>query len=379
MVMSTARYLVKEVMMVTLNQHFKVMVEKNLKPPDDRVEAAQELPGKVRDYLRACTGFPTVDPHTRLAGSYAQDMSGTTVKDVDVLVRVAGDPDENDPEAKQIIRDLEAALDALVDSDTPLGVWYVSRVEVNAARRSVHVYFRDEDFHLDIVPFIAPNGLDEPVYVPDKGYNEWVPSHPLGVIQLISDLDKEYGGKVRKLAKVLKHYRNQGMIYMRPKSYWLTSLLLNAVQNGDLDMAQPLPVLFRDLLAAIYDGLADDLANPDSVPPIPDPLLGHDVAHSWERHDFEAFMNLLDEGKRRMDRALKAADEGRLSDAVEICQRMFGADYFPESVEDEVKRMAAALSQLTYVTSQGGVLPTQPDAGRYTVAQPTRFYGEETD
>jgi hypothetical protein len=352
-------------------------MEENLKPLESRLRAARELPALVRDYLKGCSDFPTVDPHTRLAGSYAQHLSVSDVKDVDILVRVDGDPEENDPSAKQIISDLLASLKDLPESDEPLGSWRVSHVEVTGARRSVHVYFEDEDFHLDIVAFIAPDGLDKPVFVPDKDYDTWVKSHPLGIVDLVKELDEQYGGKVRKLGKVLKHYRNHNMRYMRPKSYWLLSLLLNAVQNGDLDMEQQLPELFRDLLAVIYDGFAQDLEKTDAVPPIPDPLLGHDVAHSWKRHDFEAFMALLVEGKSRMDRALKAVSDGKLADAVEICQRMFGSECFPTSVDDVMKQLAALYAPGTsYGLVGGGLSATKPNTGPYVQTVPTRFYGE---
>lgn len=362
--------------MARLNQHFIKLVE-NLKPPDDRVQAAQDLPGQVRDYLRQCTDFATVDPHTRLAGSYRQHMSVSDVKDVDILVLVDADPETNTPQARQTIKDLKAALDALVDSDEQLGSRYVSSVEINEARRSVHVYFEDEDFHLDIVPLSAPDGLDEPGYVPDKGYNVWVQSHPLGVVKLISDLDEQYGGRVRRLGKILKHYRNCSMTYMKPKSYWLTALLLNAVQDGDLDMEQPLPELFRDLLGVIYDGFSYHLGQ-DGAPPILDPILGHNVAHSWEQHHFERFMDVVDEGRRKMDRALKAVADGKLDDAIAICQdeKMFG-ECFPTSVDDDMKRLAASLWPGTTVGLVGGTLSeTKPPTGPYVQTQPTRFYGE---
>jgi hypothetical protein len=369
--------------MATLNQHFNKMIPA-LKPPDNRLRAAQELPDLIRDYLEQCTQFQTVDPATRLAGSYAQDMSVTDVKDVDILVHTYGKPEDNDPPAKQVIRELKAALDNLPNMQDALGPWRVSAVqgdiEVTGARRSVHVYFEGSDFHLDIVPFIAPNGLDKPLYVPDKGFNQWIKSDPLGFVRLISDLDNQHGRKVRKLGKLLKHYRNHNMIYMRPKSYWLSALLANAITSSNIDMNEHLPVLFRDLLAAIYAEFTPEFEEANTVPEISDPMLGHNVAHSWQRHDFEAFMRLLDEGKRRMDRAIEAAENGNLTDAVEICQKMFGSEFFPDNVDEEVSKLAAAgLPGSTYISAQGIISATPLPSGRYTQARPTKFYGEETD
>src|SRR5687767_8998211 len=133
--------------MYTLGTHFDELL-KNTRPPQERLDAARDLPPKVRDYLAEHEEFGTVYPHTRLAGSYAQKMSTGDVKDVDFLVRVDGDPEKNEPEAKQVIRDLKKALDDLPDA---LG-YSGEAVTVDRARRSVHVYLEDHDFHLDAVP-----------------------------------------------------------------------------------------------------------------------------------------------------------------------------------------------------------------------------------
>ncbi|MHC5826072.1 MAG: nucleotidyltransferase domain-containing protein, partial [Nostoc sp.] len=60
---------------------------KNIRPPVHRIKAAQELPPIVRKFIEE-SEFPTIDPHTRLAGSYPQKMGAGDVKDVDTLVRV---------------------------------------------------------------------------------------------------------------------------------------------------------------------------------------------------------------------------------------------------------------------------------------------------
>ena len=82
--------------MFPLITHFEKLL-KNIQPPKERLEAAQELPWKVRNYIKGSKDFVTVYPHTRLAGSYAQYMAVGDVKDVDTLVRVPGDPKANRP------------------------------------------------------------------------------------------------------------------------------------------------------------------------------------------------------------------------------------------------------------------------------------------
>ncbi len=71
----------KENFVFPLRTYFDELL-KNVRPPQHRIEAAQELPPLVREYIKQSKEFPTVYPHTRLAGSYPQKMGAGDVKDV---------------------------------------------------------------------------------------------------------------------------------------------------------------------------------------------------------------------------------------------------------------------------------------------------------
>lgn len=98
--------------MFPLITHFEELL-KNIQPPQERLDAARDLPPLVREYIAKSKDFPTVYPHSRLAGSYAQKMAVGDVKDVDTLIRVPGDPKANEPEAKRLIQDMKKLLDGL--------------------------------------------------------------------------------------------------------------------------------------------------------------------------------------------------------------------------------------------------------------------------
>jgi hypothetical protein len=344
--------------MLTLGTHFDELL-KNLQPPKERLDAAVELPPKVREYIEQHDNVGAVWPWTRLVGSYAQHMSVGNVKDVDFLVAVDGDPDTNEPQAKQVVRDLCTALDDLPEV---LGFEGWAGVDIERARRSVHVYIAGRDFHLDVVPCIAPEGWDEPIWVPDRGFNQWIPSHPVGFVTLLETLNTQHGGKVKKLGKLFKHFRNYQMTTRRPKSYWLGALLVYRVQNK-LDMSQPLAVLFRDLLDGVYNQYASLLPRTDGATPnIKDPMLGHNISWNWGRSHFETFMRRLDEGRKRAAEALALGPDKR-DEAVALWQRIFGAEYFPSDVSDAAKRIAAAgMPGSAFVTGAGAVLPTRLNA-----------------
>jgi len=358
--------------MLTLGTYFDELL-KNIRPPQEQLDAARDLPPLVRDYLKTHQGFATMVPHSRLVGSYAQHMPVGDVKDVDFLVRVDGDPEANEPEAKQLIQELKNALDDLPEA---LGYEGWAGVDIERARRSVHVYIKGRDFHLDVVPCIAPNGFGEKIYVPDRGFNEWIPSHPLGFIKLLQDLNDTHGSKVRPLGKLLKHFRNYQMKSRKPKSYWLGALLLHHIQkeNG-LDMSKPLAELFHDLLDAIYcqyDHLLH--VSETATPNIPDPLLDHNISWNWSRTHFETFMRRLEEGRSWAVKALESEDR---ETAIGWWQTIFGEEYFPSEVEKAAANLArAGLPGQSVVTPSGLVTSNPPAAGVYTTTRQTTFHGE---
>ncbi|NMF65740.1 nucleotidyltransferase (plasmid) [Brasilonema octagenarum UFV-E1] len=360
--------------MFPLITHFEELL-KNIQPPQERLEAARDLPPLVRDYIAESKEFPTVSPDSRLAGSYAQQMAVGDVKDVDTLIRIPGNPKANEPKAKQLIQDMKKLLDSLPEALGYEG-YAEAEIEVERARRSVHVYFKDKDFHLDFVPCIAPDGFENVLYVPDRGFNKWIASHPIGYIKLLNDLQKQYDNKVKPLGKLLKHFRDYQMKTRKPKSYWLGALLVYHIQEGNLDMTQPLAVPFYTLLNEIYCQYDHLLStSSDATPNILDPMLDHNISWNWSRTYFETFMRRINEGRNWAAKALETDDREK---AIEYWQKIFGEEYFPSDVETTVSRLATkGLPGKSYVSSTGLIVSSQPASGIYTSTIATKFHGTE--
>jgi hypothetical protein len=358
--------------MLPLATHFQALLS-NTQPPEDRLEAARTLPDQVRGYLKDCEAFASVEPHSRLAGSYAQNLCVGDVKDVDFLVRVEGDPDHNEPEAKQLIGALRDALDGLPEA---LGFDGYAGVDIERARRSVHVYIVGRGFHLDVVPCIAPSGFEKPLYVPDRGFNKWIPSHPVGYIALLNRLNNEHDKKVKPLIRLLKHFRNYHFKARKPKSYWLGSLAVHHVQKT-LDTEKSLPELFHDLLDAVYRQYDHLLwTDKDSTPHIKDPMLGHDISWNWGRPAFETFMRRVDKGRCWAAQALEAQQKEDLDEAVKWWRKVFG-DEFPQEVSKEASDIARAnLPGIAFVSAAGQVTERRPESGVFTRTMRTTFHGD---
>ncbi len=353
----------------TLVTHFGELLA-NIRPPQERLDAATTLPPLVRTYLKNHEEFETLYPHSRLVGSYAQHLSAGDVKDVDFLVRVGGSPEDNDPPAKDLIKQLKSALDALPDALKHIGY---ANIELDRARRSVHVYFPKDDFHLDVVPCIAPDEMDKPIWVPDRGYNKWIETHPLGVVNAVESLTKEHGENFRNMVKLLKHFRNVHMRTRKPKSYWLVTMGIQAVEEGYLELTQPIAVVFADLLEHLHARFLPTFNRVDGATPhIQDPMLGHDISWNWERSHFETFMRRLDDGRKWADKAVTTDDKDV---AINRWQRIFGEDWFPSNVDRRAQSLANVRQPgAAVVTGTGLILPTGTD-GKTTPVPSTRYYG----
>lgn len=357
--------------MLTLSKHFDLLL-RNIEPEEARAEAAASLPWQMRDFLRENDGITTVDPHSRLVGSYARHVAIKKIKDVDVILLVAAAYREQKPEV--ILDALFSALGGFAEALGDTGEVVVRRRQ----RRSIQVCLVDHAFDLDIVPAVAVDGIDKPLEIPDKDWGKWVETDPFGYADCLSALNSDHGDKVVPLVKLLKHWRDVHMVYHRPKSYWLECMVYNQVTEGsvvtkDRSYAQ----IFCDLLKAIQDEYAALLEEDGKVPKVNDPMLGNNVAHNWERAAFETFMRRLDDSRRWADKALEAETTDQ---AVEQWQKLFGKDWFPDAAsvarEQGKALRAAGLAGTLFVTSAGHVSATPPAGGSFVRSPAQRFYGD---
>jgi hypothetical protein len=356
--------------MYPLTTHFNKLRQNTL-PPENRRKAAQELPAKVQAFLKDHGDYETVYPHTCLVGSYAQKLCVGDVKDVDFLVRIRGAFEGDDMILpRDAISTLAKALEGLAahldyESDG---------IEIKTARRSVHVYFKNEDFHLDLVICIAPDGMDKPLYVPCKMEKKWVKSDPLGYIRKLNEINSENGYNVKRLARVFKHFIQKQMIYMRPKSYWLGALLLQEIEEHGFDKSKSQAELFNWLVTKIYNRYLVTLNTSETATPnVKDPMLGHNISWNWGRNDFETFMTRLKEARDWSEKAL--ADETTREKAIEYWQKIFGADYFPTSVEEETNQLAESSAPGKSWIDTAGRVAAAAVSVPAILTSPTRFHG----
>lgn len=360
--------------MSTVPIHFDTF-RSNIEPKDERLKLAVAFPARVRDFLKETDKILTMDPHTRLAGSYARHVTTKEIKDVDIILFVM-----KTYRSEKAERMLETLFEALVGLPKALG-YKGSVIKKERQRRSIKVELTDPGFDLDIVPAVALTGVDEALEVPDRDWSKWVPSHPLGYGDALSKLNADYKEKVVPLIKMLKHWRDiqiepdeEGRRH--PKSYWLECMVYHkfsdsTIKTKDLSYAE----LFRDLLKEICNEYAPVLAKKDKLPRVNDPMLGHDVVYNWKRADFETFMACIDQSLEWANSALEQED---IPTSAKLWQKVFGKEYFPDTVKlqlEEQKRLATF--QGTAFVSPAGAVMTEQSNNCAVQPPPTRFYGKE--
>lgn len=355
---------------LTLSVYFEEF-RSNIQPPENRLAVAAEIPGDVRKYLEENGDFETADPYSRLTGSYRRHTAVHNIKDVDFFVFVHHEGER--PEPADVLKALRGVLD-----DLPEALGYGGRAQtLRGQRRSIHIEFDNEDFHLDVVPALVPDGTDHPLLVPDREWGTWVKSDPLGYGKALSKLNAANDGKVVPLIKMVKHWRTFQMQRNRPKSYWLEALVYRHIDKGWVATAGKSDAeLFADFLRSVRERFQEKLDD-GGVPKIPDPMLGNNVAFNWERPAFESFMRRLEESIGWAERALDK-DRDHVDEAVALWQKVFGEDYFTDSAALRKRQKAALLGTGTvYVDPSGGVSGKKPEGDKGVKSPKHRFYGDE--
>lgn len=347
--------------MPNMRHHFSALLSA-INPSEDRSNLAKQLPGEVREFLEDHE-FATANPHTRLSGSYARDTAICDIKDVDVLLFIPGSHLERTPNS--VLLDVKHVLDDYPDASA----------ETSGQRRSVHLEFPRHDLHLDIVPVVAPDGVEAALMVPDRPQQQWITSDPLGYATGLSELNQKHGSKVKPLIKLVKAWRDVQMKIRRPKSYVLEVMVMTAVESGAIELcdqstAQNVADFFSHIVAK-YQYLMD---NGSESPRIADPQVGGAyITAGWSRAHFETFMRRAREADRACERALRA---DTTEDAAAEWQTVFG-NLWPDAevVKAAVRAEAMSVRPGTTLVGMTGLV-IGPSAARTVPTRPTSYHGD---
>jgi len=343
--------------MQSLSGHFEALL-KDINPPRDRAKLAKEMPRIVRDHLEGSDDLDTEEPHTRLVGSYARDTAIGDIKDVDLIVCV--DREYGAQEPSDVLGVLRDVLGELPGN---------SAIDLRAQRRSVRVEFEHDEFFLDVVPAILPNGVESALYVPDRVQQEWILSDPIRYGEHLSELNSEHGKKVVPLIKLAKHWRDVHMKYRKPKSYWLEAEVFHLINGGTSAKDKSYAELFGATLGGMYSDFKYAWKFSTGVPSIADPMLGNDIAAKWARPDFERFMDHLEQSAAWCNEALAEDDE---DECIALWRKVFGDEFADGPKKEATRRARLSKAGKLSVTSAG----TIGEEGAGLSIPKHRFYGD---
>ena len=187
--------------------------------------------------------------------------------------------------------------------------------KVRTRPRCVRIDFPG-DFHMDVVPLAGDSQLgNNALYIPNRTLNDWEATNPKGLEQWYRQKNAQTNGGFVRVAKMLKHWRNQAFSKpVRPPSVGLEVLV-----------AEAWPMFQANSDAAAVVGVLRQLANrfrwPLSVPQVMNPSLpSENLLRDWNSGHFETFKAELGEAADIAQEARRESAEGR---SISLWQRLF--------------------------------------------------------
>ncbi|MCE7981870.1 MAG: nucleotidyltransferase [Caldilinea sp. CFX5] len=333
-----------------------------IEPGEKHKKQAQKADDPVREHLQNHKSFASKHITTFLYGSYRRNTAVGDIKDVDLVV-VTRYTTKHAPVT--VLNDLKASLANLYEEPN-----------LSDQRRSIRIdrplpNIPSSKLTLDVIPAIYQGGPDDPLWVPDREKQMWIPSHPLGHINYsngLSNASNLENGFVR-LTKMMKWWWNYQFEQRqpstppherKPKGFWIE------VMTGEY--ANLSKGSYPELIVALLENTFSEFCSfrqTRVVPDLPDPGLRNyrDRTHrtvktSMTANEFAFFLNVLEESLGWARTALYAKNE---REASEYWRLLFGAKFPLAPADRSVNNLlspAAAPSGLSFPNKP--VVPRKP-------------------
>jgi hypothetical protein len=310
---------------------------------------------ELRDFLAADAEFKEHHIQTFLSGSYKRDtairpriLNGTVARpDVDIIV-VTDYTLEDDP--KDVIDAVFEAVQRLKNKRT-------SYTAIRRQARSIGVETTTVD--MDVVPIIAPEGMEETLYIANRQYEstseKWLVTNPPGHTAWTVEMNRNSGGRFKPLVKLMKWWRRENpTISKRPKGFVIECIIAQCFNAEETDYER----LFLGALDAIVSKYEPYITA--RIPPqIADPSVPENYVTSGLTFDaFEGFYNKV---KTHAEIGEKIRTETDPDEELKLWRKIFG-DRFPaaggSTKADDLLQEAASVSPFTFPDRP--VVPKKP-------------------
>ncbi len=320
-----------------LQTQFKNLL-RDIEPSATTKSSAGSAHTALRAYLASHEDYRDLHLGTFLAGSYVRDtairprtVDGKTSRpDVDIIV-VTNYTKASEP--KEVLKLLREVLGEKYD------------LEDRVNDRSVGV--RTASVDMDVVPIIAPDGMNGPLFIADRRLETWLPTNPPGHTEWATATNSAAGGRFKPLVKLVKWWWRHSARSKRPKGFVIETVVAECMDPKDGQYA----TLFVGTLEAIVNRYQIHVLA-KTVPQIPDPSVpGNIVTKRLSFDDFELF---YEEAQTHAELGRQALEESDSDKALEMWREILPR--FPAS-----GKMASSASLLTTAAvSTSLVFPDRP-------------------
>ena len=177
---------------------------------------------------------------------------------------------------------------------------------------------------MDVVPIIAPYGIEGTLYIPDRKLEEWLVTNPPGHTQWTTDVNKSSNGVFKPLVKLLKWWRRENpTVNKKPKGFVIEVI---ASECADLNETQYVE-LFLGTLERFVEKYSWAIAG-ETVPFIEDPAVpGNSITDGMT---FDAFKGFYNKAKNQGELGREAQQEEDEQKSLDKWRSIFGYR-FPSS------------------------------------------------
>ncbi len=261
---------------------------KDIEPSETTKSNASSRHNELRDFLAADDEFKVHHIQTFLSGSYKRDTAirprisnGVIARpDIDIIV-VTDYTLDDDP---------SDVIDAVFNAVQRLKNQKTSYTAIHRQARSINV--ETTTVHMDVVPIIAPGGMEETLYIANRKYEteseKWLVTNPPGHTAWTTEVNKNSGNRFKPLVKLMKWWRRENStISKRPKGFVIECIVAECFDADESDYAE----LFLGTLDEIVSKYQAYVAA-GILPLIADPAVpGNYVTSGLAFDAFEGFYN----------------------------------------------------------------------------------------
>lgn len=280
---------------------FKSFERDTARVPDDENKDGKDVHPKIREAVT--DAFPNTEHF--LSGSYGRRTQAVKLKDVDIIV-VLDDPDGKYKASAS--ETLKAVREVVSDQE----LVRTTRISVRAVKAFLHDY----EFHVDIVPALAPalgSGLELTRNLPDEGFDDWTLEDPKGQLKAAGDKNKDTEGIYVPLARIIKAW-NQRYPTAKPlRSYHAEAILWHALSTK---------TTYEEAVVAFFDK-AYDLLAPGARTLVP----GSQTRYVDDRLKDEDRAKAREKVDAAREKAHNAADKDDPGEAMDAWVKVFGTAF----------------------------------------------------